>query len=111
MSAGSLDIRSRSAFFTFGPYVDYYIDPTSGFHVLGAIGYAAVNLGNKSSSSNASTGFSLGLGAGYDWWVGDEWSIGVLGRFTSAHMSQENNGGTATDNAISPTILASFTYQ
>ncbi len=98
-------------FLTIGPYVDYYIDPTKGLHVLGTVGYAVENVSSKNSSSNGSTGFGLGLGVGYDWWVGDEWSIGLLGRFTYAHMTQSAGGITVTDNTITPAILASFTYQ
>jgi len=97
-------------FMMIGPYVDYYLDPTNGLHLLGTIDYSIANASNGNSSSNASTGFGLGLGVGYDFWVADEWSLGVLGRFNYAHMTYSNGPATATDNMIAPAIEFSAAF-
>ena len=104
----SSDVKMN--FFTIGPYVDYYLDPAQGFHLLGTLGFATMNLSNNTSSSTASTGFGLGLGAGYDWWVSDEWSIGILGRFNYAHMTYSAGGATRSDNMIAPAIEFSAAF-
>ena len=104
-SVASSDVNLN--FFTIGPYVDYYLDPHEGLHFLATVGFADLNVSNGGSSSDAATGFGIGAGVGYDWWVSDNWSLGVLGRFQYAHMTL--NG--ASENAISPTVAFSFNYQ
>jgi hypothetical protein len=98
---------------TLGPYVDFYPDPTSGFHILGTLGLAVIDAsnGDSTNSSAASSGFGIGGGLGYDWWVADEWSLGVLGRFTYAAMGHTTSGVNVTDNAIAPALLFSACFQ
>jgi hypothetical protein len=106
------DNSTKLNFFTIGPYVDYYPDPHGGFHVLGTLGFASLSASNGSGqSSDASTGFEIGAGVGYDWWVSANWSLGILGRFTIAPLSQSNGGVTEHDTTIVPAVLFSFTYQ
>lgn len=101
----------RLNFAMLGPYVDYYPDPTTGFHLLGALGYAQLNLEDGSSKTKNATGFGLGGGIGYDWWVADEWSIGVLGRMSWASMKVDEGTTTLTHSAVAPTLLLSVQYQ
>jgi hypothetical protein len=97
--------------FTGGPYIDFYPDPTTGFHLLGTLGYAELTASNDNTTSEASTGVGVGAGIGYDWWVGDEWSLGVLGRFTYAAVSHEAAGSKETDSVIAPALLFSVCFQ
>jgi hypothetical protein len=48
----------------------------------------------------------MALGVGYDFWVGNEWSIGPMFRIAYAPMSIEET----SVNAIAPALLATFTY-
>jgi hypothetical protein len=95
-----------------GPYLDYYPDPTSGLHVLALAGLASLSVSDGSGSSQQSgSGFGVGAGVGYDVWIGDEWSLGILGRLQYASTKLDSGGVTATDNVIAPAVLASIVYQ
>ena len=52
------------------------------------------------------TGFIMYTGAGYDFWIADEWSLGALGRVVIA-PSQLGNVDYLT---VSPSLLATITY-
>lgn len=85
-----------------GPYVDFYPSPQKGFHVLGTLGFAQVsfNDGNGTVDAASSSGFTLGTGVGYDGFVSDQWSLGVLGRLSYAWTSHDTAGVTVHDNAL-----------
>jgi hypothetical protein len=76
-----------------GPFADWYFDPTKGLHAQLGFGYAALKAGKGSPTSIGSTtitypgadqggnGGALLMGFGYDFWVGDELSLGFVARF------------------------------
>lgn len=51
------------------------------------------------------TGFGLMLGAGYDFWISDEWSVGGLVRVMYARFSDE-----ADVSVLIPALLGTVTY-
>lgn len=67
--------------FHIGAFIDYYTDPESGFHILGELAYAQMETTGSDIESQTIQGGLLGVGFGYDWWVSDSWSLGLLGRF------------------------------
>lgn len=71
-----------------GVFADYYPDPTRGLHFVGMFGWGGLeaSVGGDVGGSDP-TGMILGLGAGYDFWIADEWSVGPLGRFMYAPLS------------------------
>jgi hypothetical protein len=84
------DATNNLSFGMIGVFADYYIDPTAGFHIQGMLGYAnAQPETNGSNNSVAGPGFFLG--AGYDFWVGDQWSIGPNARFVYASVKNTNS--------------------
>ncbi len=91
---------------------DYYFDPTKGLHLEALVGYGVLSAqaSDGSTSSNDPTGLALGVGFGNDWWVSDEWSIGVLGRFIYAPLSYSAGGETLKYSTITPALMATFTY-
>jgi len=91
---------------------DYYFDPTKGMHLEGLVGFGALGLtaSNGQTSNNDPSGLALGLGFGNDWWVSDEWSIGVLGRFIYAPLSYSAGGQSLKYSTITPALMATFTY-
>ncbi len=84
------DLDSMSLFGLMG-FADYYFNPKGGFHVLGLVGFGGLSWnakdGSQSTSSEEPAGLLLGLGAGYDFWVSDQWSLGLLGRLVYAPLS------------------------
>lgn len=90
-----------------GMFADYYVDPHGGLHFQPFVGWGGLEAtvdGNSGGSDP--TGLVLALGAGYDWWVADEWSIGVMGRIAYAPLSMDDVSYTT----IAPALLATFTY-
>ena len=90
-----------------GMFADYYVDPHGGLHFQPFVGWGGLEAtvdGNSGGSDP--TGLVLALGAGYDWWMADEWSIGVMGRIAYAPLSIDD----VTYTTIAPAVLATFTY-
>lgn len=75
-----------------GAGVDYYIDDRGGFHFGGmlGLGYARAPTPEGSLFENmGGAGGALSLSIGYDWWVSEQWSIGVLGRALGGKLHGE----------------------
>lgn len=67
--------------FHIGAFIDYYTDPSHGFHLLGELGYVQVETTGSDIETLTTQGLLVAAGLGYDWWVSDSWSLGLLGRF------------------------------
>jgi hypothetical protein len=95
-----------------GVFANYYFDPQAGFHLQALLGFAAIDAVNSEgqSSSNDPSGFMFGFGAGYDFWIGDEWSVGPFARIIYSPQSVEEGGVTADYTYIYPSIGAAFTF-
>jgi hypothetical protein len=100
-------------------FFDWYPNPRQGFHLQGLAGIAAVS--TTDSNGNATTdrtpaGIGLGIGIGHEWWIGNQWSIGVLGRLLYAHASVTENHGVGTydytekHSVVAPSVLFAATY-
>lgn len=88
-----------------GPYVDWYFNVHKGMHVVGSVGYSRISTKDKSGTSTDSDASPAGggviAGFGYDWWVADHWSAGILGRVTFASMKDGVANVTHTWTAFS----------
>lgn len=74
-----------------GAFVDVYPDPTQGLHFLGFVGWGGLEMAvNGNAGGSDPTGMLLTLGAGYDFWLANEWSVGPLARFTYAPLSKDD---------------------
>ncbi|MGE0325142.1 MAG: autotransporter outer membrane beta-barrel domain-containing protein [Polyangiaceae bacterium] len=93
-------------------FVQYYFDPTQGFHVQGMLGYGVLDTvrSDGSSGGNDPAGLHLALGAGYDFWIADEWSVGPFLRVQFANYTAEEGPVKVTENFLFPTLGVSFTY-
>ena len=98
--------------FEFNLFADYYVDPHGGLHFQPFIGYGALTATCDGCTSNAATGIDFGLGVGYDFWVGNEWSIGPMARFVYAPLTYTPSGTNIDENfsTIAPSLMATFTY-
>jgi hypothetical protein len=101
-----------------GPFADYYIDPKSGWHIQGALGLAQMTAGNaKQSGVEATSKQNLGgiggmLGGGYEWWVGEQWSVGALvrGVYVSVESNRDQPERWSYQALALPEVLFSATY-
>jgi len=95
----------------------YYIDPKSGFYLQGLIGLGSAqsryDAGTLTVESEPSSGVALGIGAGYDFWIGEQWSMGPELRILYANMKYSGDGSVfdpdRTDKALIPTLALTFT--
>jgi hypothetical protein len=98
------------------PFVDYYPTPKEGLHFGGALGLATLTprvFGDPATEQSRylAVGGGLMLSTGFEWWIYDEWSLGVLARTTVAVLS-----GTASSAqwwhvvSTSPSLLVTLTY-
>ncbi len=90
-----------------GPFVDWYLDPTCGLHLQSALLFAAGYLdGSEARPAKIGVGYGMMLGAGYDMFLADEWSLGLLARVTAYRLH-------GVDDAIrlaSPSLLVTATF-
>jgi hypothetical protein len=96
-----------------GPYLQYYFTPNQGFYAQVMLGIASMDDGNDDTDGLA-TGFGASAGLGNEWWIADQWGIGVLARCQFLATSQELEAPGATADisytAIVPALLVNFTY-
>jgi hypothetical protein len=96
------DEGEASAVSQIGPFVAYYFSPGSGGHLFGAPVFSVVTGGEAKEYSSeipetSGTGFGLVLGGGYEFWVGEQWSIGVIGRLQYVSADMEDDEGDETE--------------
>lgn len=106
--ADELAITEGLTLFGLGPFVDWYFDPKGGLHAQAAVllaGAASGDIevdGKTVIDQNDSGGGGLGVfaGVGYDWWVADQWSLGVLGRLGFAGVSSQKGSSPTVDHRV-----------
>lgn len=113
--AASVDLAGTPSLTMFGPFLTYYFDPTGGLSVYGAVGLASSRevdvAGAKFERDRVAVGAGAALGVSYDWWVGDEWSVGVSARGVGATTTRKVDGERAWHMIVtSPTVLFTVTY-
>ena len=107
----------RFSLVAYGPFFDVYPDPHGGFHAQLFLGLADLNVHRERTTPSVVVddedphGFAFILGAGYEWWVGDEVGVGVLGRFTYAPLDVGDGSTTSVDVVVTtPALLLTATY-
>jgi hypothetical protein len=76
--------------------LDFYPSPKGGFHALGAVGLAQLLVSRPGEDdADDPSGTFWALGAGYDWWVSDDASVGLLGRLSNASLESQETATTA----------------
>ena len=63
-----------------GPGVTYYLMPAN-VYFSGSVGVGSLS-GSDELNGNSDTGFALDTTIGKEWWVGDNWGLGLAGDFT-----------------------------
>ncbi len=103
---------------TVGPFIDWYPNPAGGFHFQVSIGWAILSAGKGSKTptyparDQSGNGFALLGGAGYEWWIADQWSLGVIARVQYASGSVKGDGDTDSTSVslLMPALLVGVTY-
>jgi len=86
-----------------GLLIDVYPDPTDGWHITATLGSSSANVQLR-DGENTDNGFGLLLGGGYDFWIGEQWSLGVGGRLIYISGASDDFGD---HRAIIPTLTFS----
>jgi len=100
-----------------GPFLAYYPDASGGLHGMLAPTLVLAKVGDKKDlafeyddHAPDGVGWGLVLGAGYDFWIGEQWSLGVTARFQYVSVWLGSTEPASTLGAIVPGVLASVTY-
>jgi hypothetical protein len=101
-----------------GPFADWYFEPTSGLHAEVCPGLATFVAGagepeyaGPGAQAHTALGFGVSAGVGYEWWIGDQWSIGLLGRLLVGITSGTDNRHVGwSHSTYAPAALLTATY-
>jgi hypothetical protein len=101
------------AFVLLGPGLTYYVMPAN-VYFSAVVGLADARVDNGSGttgSTDAGIGFQGDVGV--EWWVSDNWGLGVAGRVSYFSISEDPGGGldTVTLTGLGFAVLFSATYQ
>jgi hypothetical protein len=95
-----------------GPALTYYFMPAN-VYLTAAIGLSWLARGFERTDEVTSTGVGFGtnLDVGKEWWVSDNWGLGLAARFWYSHVSDRNvENRDVTYNLFGGSILFSATY-
>lgn len=84
-----MEVAGVGALTVFGPFADWYLEPTEGLHLQALLGGARIEIRGgrgERARDHEPVGTAILLGVGHSWWMGEELSLGVLGRLTGAHL-------------------------
>lgn len=114
---GDMSLESRDLSIV-GVFVDRYFVSSLGVHAQAALGISSqlgfsVNTGDFGrESSYTPVGPGLMLGFGVEMWIADQWSLGVLARFSNSVLFGKDSQGARWVHYASawPTFLMTVTY-
>jgi hypothetical protein len=95
-----------------GPLVDWYPDPGRGFHAFAAPTFTLqIETDTKGNPLEpVSFGASLSTGAGHEWFLSEELSLGILGRVAFGALDRATPGGHQRTLFVIPELALSATY-
>lgn len=77
----------------FGPFIDWYPNAHKGFHFGGMLGVSRITMKDNSNTqlNNEPVGGGGMAFVGYEWWVGKQWAVGLMGQFAGASMNDSSS--------------------
>ena len=90
----------------FGPFVDVFFGPNNGGHVGAMIGFGGLSL--EDEDEDPTSGLGLALFGGYNFWVSDQWSLGVNTRYMRVTGDREFSELDITIHDVSNTFSIMF---
>jgi hypothetical protein len=111
VSVNDTDIGNRSiGFGIVGAFVDGFFNPRKGFHMGGMLGVARIDVEDNTESGDVAATGGVGGAAwlGWDFWVANQWSTGVLFRVAGALT---RNGDEDIDaSAVATSVMFTAVY-
>jgi hypothetical protein len=109
-SISNLTVNGSLGVGALGPFVDWFPNDRGGLHFGAMFGFAL--LGLSSDTGKRDSGIAGSLWGGYDFWVADQWSLGVEARtaLVSAWRDFSDPRGTVNDKAVSVELLFTALY-
>lgn len=99
-----------------GVIADYYPNPRDGFHVQAGLGIGTLSFDKHTRSGIPNENLAGGgggamLGVGYEFWVGNQWSIGGVGRvlLVSGTLRGEETDNEMSAKGYAPALLFTAT--
>jgi hypothetical protein len=97
-----------------GPFFDGYPNARGGFHLGGGLGFAGTRVHPETAAGfTKANGFGLAGWLGYDIWVADQWSTGILVRLmgtrTKADAIATDNGAAGSASMATQSIALMLT--
>lgn len=90
-----------------GVLVDWFPAPTEGWHVGSQLGLGLTTVTDSSLRESSAFAFAGSIFGGYDWWIGPQWSLGLLMSLTTASTeAMTDGGGNSTGYAFTPLAFA-----
>lgn len=94
----------------FGPAITYYFMPVNIYLAL-ALGFSWLTLDIDTLDPRSSDfGFGSNFDVGKEWWVSDNWGLGIAARFWYTHVGDSDSDTEAAFNMAGFGILFSATY-
>jgi hypothetical protein len=95
-----------------GPFIDWYPRPDRGFHALASV---ALTLQLETDVKGdplepAAFGWSLSSGAGHEWFLSSELSMGILGRVAFGGLERAAQSGRERTLFVVPELALAATY-
>jgi hypothetical protein len=93
-----------------GVFIDGFPQPTAGWHLGGLVGLGGHTLSHD-GVADQTAGFGGAIWGGYDQWVGDNFSVGGMLRFTAMRSTGEKDGRDVAANTASLGLMFTALYQ
>jgi hypothetical protein len=91
--------------------VTYYFMPVN-IYITGAVGLSWLTLSYRDNEGNSTdAGLGVNLDVGKEFWVGDNWGLGIAGRFWWSVLNDEDGALESDVSMIGGGVLFSATYQ
>ncbi len=115
------DLQEPDSFGVTGVFVDWYFGSqgralgAGGMHAQGGLGVAFLS-GHRPEQiwddDRIAAGPGVVLAFGYDWWVHEQWKLGVLARLTAGGLIEEDDRDDLWYHAVAtlPSLVFSATY-
>lgn len=97
--------RSAFSFYQLKSFADWYFDPHAGLHAQVGLGIGVMEGGVREPATDA-PGAVASLGLGYEWWIGEQWSAGVLAKVDGYALSRKQ----MPERVLAPGILGTLTW-